>query len=52
MKVIATPEPNLFEDLRFHLADLKVRRLDQALDKMVRGFKPTGKVATEGACKP
>ena len=51
MRVIATPEPNLFEDRRFHLADMKVRRLDQALEQMVRGFKPADNVASEGGCK-
>jgi len=38
MRVIACPEDVVYEDPRFSLADLKVKRLDQALEAIEAGF--------------
>jgi mannitol-1-/sugar-/sorbitol-6-/2-deoxyglucose-6-phosphatase len=42
MPVIVTPEEAIYEDCRFCLADLKVRRLDEAIPTLEKGF--VGKV--------
>lgn len=39
MGVVATPEPNMYEDPRFALAEVKVRRLDHALPLIEASFR-------------
>ena len=41
MPVVVTPEPDLYEDPRFSLAELKVERLDHALPVLEAGFVST-----------